>query len=112
MYARQAAGRAYPVYDPTHDQHTVERLALVERAPRGIDTASSSLHYQPKVDARDGALVGVEALVRWQHPVRGLIYPDEFIPLAENTGLIVPLTMLILREALQQAGRWRTRAWT
>jgi EAL domain-containing protein (putative c-di-GMP-specific phosphodiesterase class I) len=65
------------------------------------------LHYQPKCRASDGVLAGVEVLVRWQHPVRGLIYPDEFLAAAENSGLIVPMTMRILREALQQAGRWR-----
>jgi EAL domain-containing protein (putative c-di-GMP-specific phosphodiesterase class I) len=66
------------------------------------------LHYQPKCRATDGALIGVEVLIRWQHPLRGLIFPDQFIPAAENAGLIVPMTMLILREALQQVRQWRT----
>ncbi len=65
------------------------------------------LHYQPKCRASDGVMIGVEALVRWQHPVRGMLYPDRFLPGAENTGLIVPMTMLILREALHQVRRWQ-----
>src|SRR5205823_2305998 len=65
-----------------------------------------TLHYQPKVECRTGAIAGVEALVRWQHPQQGLIPPDRFIPLAEQTGLIRPLTRWVLNSAVRQ-----TRAW-
>jgi EAL domain-containing protein (putative c-di-GMP-specific phosphodiesterase class I) len=64
------------------------------------------LHYQPKVSLIDGSITGVEALVRWQHPVRGLVPPSAFLPLAENTGLIHPLTAWVLSEATRQAARW------
>ncbi len=65
------------------------------------------MHYQPKCDARTGDLVGLEALVRWQHPTRGLVYPDEFIGIAENTGLIGPLTLEVLDQALRTSRRLR-----
>ena len=65
------------------------------------------LHYQPKVDLATGEPVGAEALVRWQHPERGLLPPGEFIPLAEHTALIKPLTLYVLDRALEQCGRWQ-----
>ena len=108
MYVAKQDRGMTRIYDPTHDQNTVERLALMEELRAGMDT-ELVLHYQPKCRALDGVLAGVEVLVRWQHPVRGLIYPDEFLAAAENSGLIVPMTMRILREALQQAGRWRAQ---
>lgn len=67
------------------------------------------LHYQPKVDVRNGAVTGVEALVRWAHPDYGLVLPDDFVPLAEETGVIKPLTRWVLDEALRQAQEWREK---
>jgi EAL domain-containing protein (putative c-di-GMP-specific phosphodiesterase class I) len=64
------------------------------------------LLYQPKIDLKSGNIAGVEALTRWQHPEHGLIMPDEFIPLAERTGLIIPLTLWVLHRALVQCRRW------
>jgi diguanylate cyclase (GGDEF)-like protein len=93
-------------YDSKHDFNSLERLALVEELRAGMRT-QLVLHYQPKCRASDGAMIGVEALVRWQHPVRGMLFPDTFLPAAENSGLIVPMTMLILREALHQVRRWQ-----
>ena len=72
-----------------------------------IDNDELLLHYQPKLDLRDGTLVGVEALVRWQHPQRGFLPPSEFIPLAEQTGLIYPLSRWVLEAALRQHQAWR-----
>ena len=72
-----------------------------------IDNDELLLHYQPKLDLRDGSLVGVEALVRWQHPERGLLPPIEFIPLAEQSGLIYPLSRWVLGTALHQHQAWR-----
>jgi c-di-GMP-specific phosphodiesterase len=66
------------------------------------------VHYQPKVELASGAVVGVEALVRWQHPLRGLVFPDEFIPLAERTGVIADITSFVLEEAVDQHARWRS----
>ena len=69
------------------------------------------LHYQPKATLVDGTVRGVEALVRWQHPERGLVPPDVFIPVAEHTGLIRPLTLFVVEEALQQCRRWREQGF-
>jgi EAL domain-containing protein (putative c-di-GMP-specific phosphodiesterase class I) len=93
-------------YDPRRDDNTVERLALMEELRAGLET-ELVLHYQPKCRADDGSLVGVEALVRWRHPRLGLLQPESFLPAAENTGLVVPMTMLILRQSLHQVAQWR-----
>ena len=106
LYQAKAERATTRTYDPKSDFNSVERLALMEELRAAMDT-QLVLHYQPKCRASDGAMVGVEALVRWQHPERGLLYPDKFLPGAENSGLIVPMTMLILREALQQVRRWQ-----
>jgi EAL domain-containing protein (putative c-di-GMP-specific phosphodiesterase class I) len=95
------------LYDPEHDGHSRDRLNLVSELRRAIDNGELVLHYQPKVDLRTGNTESVEALVRWDHPTRGLVYPDEFIPLAEHTGLIRPLTDTVLDEALRQCAVWR-----
>jgi diguanylate cyclase (GGDEF)-like protein len=106
LYQAKAERATIRTYDSKHDFNSVERLALMEELRAGLHT-ELVLHYQPKCRASDGVMIGVEALVRWQHPIRGLLYPDRFLPGAENTGLIVPMTMLILREALQQVRRWQ-----
>ena len=83
-----------------------ERQAAELRA--AIAGSELVLHYQPKVELASGAIVGVEALVRWQHPQRGLVFPDEFIPLAERSGIIADLTAFVLEEAVGQHVRWRS----
>jgi len=88
-------------YHPSIDHHDPMRLALVAELRTAIVQDQLRLHYQPKLDLRTGKVIGAEALVRWNHPVRGLIFPDTFIPLAERTGLINPLTTWVLRSALQ-----------
>ena len=95
------------VYTVEQDHHSAERLALGGELRRAIDNGELLLHFQPKLDLRDGTLVGVEALVRWQHPLRGFLPPSEFIPLAEQTGLIYPLTRWVLEAALRQHQAWR-----
>ncbi len=92
----------YACYHPSIDQHDPLRLALVAELRTAIAGDELQLHYQPKLDLRTAKVIGVEALVRWQHPSRGLIFPDTFIPLAERTGLINPLTTWVLKAALQQ----------
>lgn len=106
MYVAKQERRGVVVYDPVNDGHSPERLSLLGQLRRGIERGELLLHYQPKIDLRTRKLTGVEALVRWQHPDRGLVQPDDFIPLAEHTGLIGPLTMQVLKLALAQAKAW------
>jgi diguanylate cyclase (GGDEF)-like protein len=106
MYVAKKQNLGVSVYDPGTDQHSPERLALLGQLRRGIEIGELFLHYQPKVCLRTGQVTGVEALVRWQHPERGLVCPDEFIPLAEHTGLIGPLTQCVLSMALAQVKAW------
>ena len=93
-------------YDPLHDHFDVGKLALVGELRRAIEGGELVLHYQPKAELRTGRVCAVEALVRWQHPQRGLVPPDAFLPVAEQTGLIEPLTRWVLATALAQVGRW------
>jgi diguanylate cyclase (GGDEF)-like protein/PAS domain S-box-containing protein len=106
MYVAKQTRGGYVLYSSDQDHSSTERLTLVGALRRAIADGELILHYQPKVDLRSGEVAGVEALVRWQHPHQGLIPPDRFIPLAEQTGLIRPLTRWVLNSALRQ-----TRAW-
>jgi len=106
MYVAKRGGLGHVAYNPAHDAHDAARLALVADLRRALDRDELTVHYQPKVDAHTGRIAGVEALVRWPHPVHGLIPPDQFIPLAEQTGLIVPLTARVLDATLRQCGAW------
>jgi diguanylate cyclase len=106
MYTAKETHAGFVLFDPKQDQHSPRRLALLGELRRALDQRQLLLHYQPKVDAHTGQLLGVEALVRWRHPEHGLVPPDEFIPLAERTGLIVPLTHYVLDEALRQGRQW------
>ena len=107
MYVAKEANCAYQVYEPDHDDYNPARLTLVGELRRAIDERELVVYYQPKADLRDGSVSSVEALIRWQHPTRGLIPPDEFIPLAQHTGLIGPLTLYVLREAMRQCRIWQ-----
>jgi diguanylate cyclase (GGDEF)-like protein len=100
-------GDGWAAYAREHDEYAPERIALMSELRRAIERDELLLHYQPIVDLRTRAVIGVEALVRWQHPQRGLVPPMEFIPLAERGGLTKPLTVWVLREALRQLRRWR-----
>ncbi|MDP9436700.1 MAG: EAL domain-containing protein [Actinomycetota bacterium] len=106
MYSAKEERGSWRTYDPEQDQHTPERLALLGELREGLRRGELVLHYQPKCEARRGGLIGAEALVRWEHPVRGLLMPDEFIPLAENTGLITDLTLEVLEQAVRQVREW------
>jgi len=103
MYIAKTRHLGVFVYDPTVDENSATKLALVGDLRRALDRGELVLYYQPKVKVRTGEVVGAEALVRWQHPVHGLLSPDEFVPLAERTGLIGPLTRHVLDAALAQA---------
>ncbi len=99
------AGRA--LYASSRDHYSAERLALAGRLRRAIADGELVCHYQPQVDLATGDVVGVEALLRWDYPGRGLVSPDEFIPVAERTELIRPLTSFVFATAIAQAAAWR-----
>jgi diguanylate cyclase (GGDEF)-like protein/PAS domain S-box-containing protein len=107
MYAAKRARGGVATYTAEHDRHSSERLALVSALRRAIALDELSLHYQPQVDCRTGKPVAMEALVRWWHPERGLIGPDEFVPLAEQSGLIRQVTRWVLAAALAQFASWQ-----
>ena len=106
MYTAKSESLPLSVYGAAQDSYSPERLALVGELRRAIEQGELVLHYQPKVRLMSGELLGAEALVRWQHPERGLLPPSEFIPLAEHTTLIKPLTLYVLERALQECRRW------
>jgi diguanylate cyclase (GGDEF)-like protein len=108
MYAAKDQGKQRAArYEPAMDARAVEDASLGAQLRHAIDAGELYLVYQPIVELPDGGVVGAEALVRWQHPQRGVTLPDVFIPIAERNGLIVPLGQWILREACQQAVRWQ-----
>jgi diguanylate cyclase (GGDEF)-like protein len=105
LYVSKRTHAGVAVYDPADDEHSPERLRLLAELARAIESDELVLHYQPKC-ALDGTVRGVEALVRWRHPERGLLMPADFIPAAERTGLIHPLTDVVLSAALARARDW------
>ncbi len=106
MYRAKAAHSGFAFSATDVDGATLMRLQTLEALRYALDRDELVLHYQPKLDLNTNAIVGVEALVRWQHPTRGLLYPDAFLPLAEQSGLMCRLTLTILEIALRQAGAW------
>ena len=106
MYVAKTQSRGVFTYEAAIDQHTPAKLALLGDLRRALANDELILHYQPKIGISTGNVVGVEALVRWQHPQRGLVFPDHFIPMAEHTGLIGALTRHVLNTALAQVRRW------
>jgi len=102
----KALGVSHMMYSGATDQESPHRLSLIADLRRAIQSDQLILHFQPKIDSRTGVISGAEALVRWSHPVRGLISPAEFIPLAEHTGLIAPLTDWVLRAAVRESAAW------
>ncbi len=106
MYAAKRTRAGHAIYDEVADRHSADRLALAGALRQALATDGLLLYYQPQVSLATGAVCGVEALLRWPHPAHGFIPPDYFIPLAEHTGLIDPLTEWVLRAALRHARGW------
>jgi EAL domain-containing protein (putative c-di-GMP-specific phosphodiesterase class I) len=106
MYAAKAANGGFAIYERLADSHTPDRLALIGELRGALEREELVLYYQPQLTLSTGSIMAVEALVRWRHPQRGLITPDEFIPLVQETGLIKPLTHYVLDRALRQCRCW------
>jgi len=106
MYVAKGERTGIELYDVARDPNSPARLGTVTALREALDHGDLELHYQPKVGLGDGHVVGVEALVRWRHAERGLIPPDEFVPLAERTGLVHRLTAYVVRAALDQVSEW------
>ncbi len=111
LYLAKESRGCWAAYDPETDKRSPEHLSLLGQLREGIECGQIEVHYQPKMEVRSGRVVGVEALARWRHPDRGLLSPDQFIPMAEATGLIVPLTLEVLEQSLRTARSWRDHGW-
>ena len=111
MYMAKEAHAKTAFYDAEQDTNDAARLALAGELRRALDRDELVVFFQPKADLRDGRVVGVEALVRWQHPERGLIPPNDFVPIAERTGLIKPLSRVVLAAAVRQCEAWNVAGY-
>jgi diguanylate cyclase (GGDEF)-like protein/PAS domain S-box-containing protein len=107
MYAAKELSTELELFDGKRDSYSPTRLKRLGELRQALDRDELVLHYQPKLLLENGTIPGVEALVRWQHPELGLLGPGEFVPLAEQTGLIKPLTSFVLRTALEQVSAWQ-----
>ncbi|MEX1170603.1 MAG: EAL domain-containing protein [Chloroflexota bacterium] len=107
VQAKSDPARRHALFEPSMSRQTLERIDLENDLRRGIERGELRLHYQPLIDLATDRIVGFEALVRWEHPVRGLMPPLLFVPLAEETGLILPLGRWVLEVACRQAQAWR-----
>jgi diguanylate cyclase (GGDEF)-like protein len=110
MYRAKSLGKArHAIFDEEMHRRAVEQIRLETELRRAVERQEFRLHYQPIVALGSGALEGFEALIRWQHPSKGLIYPGAFLPVAEETGLIVPIGWRVLEEACRQVAGWHDR---
>jgi predicted signal transduction protein with EAL and GGDEF domain len=107
MYVAKSTFRRHEFYSHDQDTYSPTKLALLGELRTAIEDGQLSVAYQPKVEVATGRIIGAEALVRWNHPRRGFVPPDEFVPVAEHTGLLRPLTLFVLESALEQCARWR-----
>jgi diguanylate cyclase (GGDEF)-like protein len=107
MYQSKEAHSGAGIYSPERDVYSPDRLKLLGELRRAIEQNELVLYYQPKVNLKTSEVIGFEALVRWQHPEQGLLAPDRFVPFAEHTGLVKPLTRYVMREAVRSCARWQ-----
>jgi diguanylate cyclase len=113
MYHAKAMGRnCYCFFEATMNEGAQQQMHLLHDLRQATDRNELVLHYQPKFSSPEGELIGAEALLRWNHPVRGLVPPDQFIPLAEKTGLIISIGRWVLNEACRQMARWRASGFS
>ncbi len=107
MYQAKENGRqSYQFFKSGMNVRAVERQSIEESLRRAVEREEFTLHYQPKINLRSGEITGAEALIRWTHPVRGLVPPSQFIPVAEDCGMILPIGIWVLREACRRAKEW------
>ena len=106
LYKAKESRGGVSLYDSRSDEHSVSKLSMLTELREGIDRGELELHYQPQCESETGLVSGFEALVRWRHPVRGLLYPDAFLLAAETTSIIDPLTLEVLRQGLVQLATW------
>ncbi|WP_244817708.1 EAL domain-containing protein [Caballeronia sp. Lep1P3] len=107
MYVAKRGNLGYAVYDERHDHNSAERLSLMSELRQAVEHDQLTLHYQPKVDLATNRVKYVEALVRWDHPTRGFVPPDQFIPFAEQTGYIKAISRWVADKAIAQCAAWR-----
>ncbi len=111
-HSKEVAGGSYHFYDEKFGKRTIESVKYENALYRALERDEFTLYYQPQIDFSSHRLVGVEALIRWNHPEEGLVPPDIFIPLAEQTGLIVEIGEWVLREAVFQLKKWQDKGYT
>ena len=112
MYQAKADRTGVQVYDATRDESSAARLGLISELRVALEQGQIEVHFQPKAHLANGSVAGVEALVRWRHPVRGLVPPDDFIPVAEHSGLMHRLTDVVIEMSLLQTAAWQRAGMT
>ncbi|MGE5617551.1 MAG: putative bifunctional diguanylate cyclase/phosphodiesterase [Candidatus Woesearchaeota archaeon] len=108
LYCAKGSDVSFQTYAEEYDEYSIDRISLAAQLRRGIERGELKVHYQPKAPLKGGPITAVEVLARWDHPQLGWIGPDGFIPLAEQTGVIKPLTERVLEQALAQCAAWRS----